>query len=373
MVDEYEPFTQVSIEGVDVSSNVVEVDIEDHDGLIDKVEIVLLDPGEFTSELPREGQRVVVDLGWQEEHAVLFEGVVSEACVRARGAGQQQVQLTAYDLSYLLKRRTPTPTNHVGPLSTILREIVERDPSTGIVVGQIEPDPDPEFDDRQPLRQTGQSDWDLIAEMAARYRSRAFVEYNEGASRFYFLPVARLVGVDPVGRLSYCGNSGRLIEFEYERVASTADPQRTAVISDPTTGSTLTEAAGERADEQPAELSSQAIDEGGDMLSQALDTTSQAVNTPTQQRPAGLVQGLPSDPGLATSLAVDDASRLHGLRGRGRAVGSVLLRAKSIVEIEGVASWASGPWYVRQVNHVVARPGSRRDHTTYRCMFEVTR
>ena len=41
-----------------------------------------------------------------------------------------------------------------------------------------------------------------------------------------------------------------------------------------------------------------------------------------------------------------------GLHGDGLAVGTVKLRAKGKIGIEGIANWAEGDWYVRQVNHI---------------------
>ena len=40
--------------------------------------------------------------------------------------------------------------------------------------------------------------------------------------------------------------------------------------------------------------------------------------------------------------------------GDGLAVGTIKLRAKGKVEIAGVANWAEGDWYVRQVTHIIA-------------------
>ena len=368
------PYHRVTIEGINVSSDVVTVSVEDHDQLIDKATIVMSDPTETTGEVPREGHRVLVDLGWSSEHAVLFEGVVYNVRVDARGTARHWVTITVLDLSYRLKRRPTQATHHVGALSSIITQLVTGDPSLGISVGQIEPDPDPEFTQQSPLRQTHQSDWDFIQDLAGRYGCRAFVEYNDNASRFYFVPLARLLQSDPLGRLSYSGNTGRLISIRYERMASAAAPIASATTSDPASGS-ATSAVGSAPSPEPEAIPGSAAHArapgGGTRLDCALQVTALATGRPEDQRPQSTIRGLPSDPALVQRAVFQDPTNVLGLRAIGECVGTVQLRAKGKVALDGVAAWATGDWYVRQVNHVVGAPSSGRP--MYRNRFLLTR
>jgi len=81
-----------------------------------------------------------------------------------------------------------------------------------------------------------------------------------------------------------------------------------------------------------------------------------AASAPT--RPEAMIQtlraaDLPSDPALATAMSQRDPTTIRGLRGRGVAVGNVDLRAKSMVTIKGITSYAEGDWYVRVARHKV--------------------
>src|SRR5262249_53878220 len=106
------PFMQVRLQNMDITADVRSVNVEDHDRLTDEATIVLKSPSMTTAEVPREGQRVLIDLGWNCAHAVVFEGVVVRVQVQAGGDGRQQITLTAFDLSYLLRRRPSQPTHH---------------------------------------------------------------------------------------------------------------------------------------------------------------------------------------------------------------------------------------------------------------------
>lgn len=350
------PFIQVLLQNIDITADVRAVDVEDHDRLIDQATIVLNDPSMTAAEVPREGQHVLIELGWSSAHAVVFEGVVFRVHVQASGDGSQRITLTAFDLSYLLRCRPPQPANHVGTLSSILRAIVTQVPADGITVGQIELDPDPEFTAATPLRQTNQTDWDFILQLADRYGCRAFVEYNGGASKFYFIPTTRFLQNQPMGRLSYSGTSGRITRIEYDRLASAAAPARSAVASDAVTGEAPATQPAQATVEPPATPlpSTRArAPGGGTQLDQALQVTAEAIHRPEQLRPVETVQGLPSDPDRAALLSRGDPTCALGLRARGTCSGVVTLRAKGRVELEGVAAWATGAWYVRRVNHRV--------------------
>jgi phage protein D len=354
------PFLQVRLQDIDITADVRSVDVEDHDRLTDQATIVLHDPSMTAAEVPREGQRVVIELGWSCAHAVVFEGIVFRVQIATDADARQQITLTAFDLSYLLRRRPSRSTNHVGRLSAIVRAIVTRAPAIGVTVGQIEPEPDPEFTDAAPLRQTSQTDWDFILQLADRYGCRAFVEYNGGASKFYFISVNRFLQNQPLGKLSYSGTSGRILRIEYDRLASAASPARTAVASDGVTGETPPAQPAQAAVEPPATPlpSTRArAPAGGDQLDHALQVAGEATVRPEQLRPVETVPGLPSDPARAALASRSDPTSALGLRARGVCSGVVTLRAKGQVELEGVAAWATGAWYVRQVNHLMNMAG----------------
>lgn len=367
------PFKQVFLQGIDISANVRSIEVEDHDRLIDKAVVVLNDPKGSASEAPREGNTLLVDLGWGGNHAVLFEGEVTQIASQDAGCDPKTVTLTALDLSYRLRKRPFTATNHVGKLSAIVQRIVSRDPATGVQVGQIEPDPDPEFTDDAPLRQSTQNDWDFIVEVARRYNCRTFVEYNAGASKFYFIPVKRLLEGEVLGTLSNGGMAGRVLRFGYDRTAARAAPRTSVATPDPKTGQVATTPTPPPPAEPAHTPDPMVADAGGSTLDSALQVAAEAKDTPQTQRPEKLRTGLPSDPARAAAEAAQDPTLALGFTAKGACVGTVMLRAKGTVEVAGISGWGLGRWYVRKVKHVLRTGYSGGMRPGYSSEFELTR
>lgn len=361
----------VAVEGVELAAQVSYVDVEDHDRLIDRAVVVLDDPYGAVGDVPREGQSLQIELGWVSEYAVLFDGDVVRVITEAHGPRTRRVTLIGLDVSYRMMQGEPRTRDHTGTLSSILRAIVSE---YSIPVGQVQLAPDPNFTAALPLRQTNQKDWAFIQDIVQRYRARAFVEYNEGASKFYAVSDPQLLQGDSQGTLTYEEGPGQLLEFRYERVAASAVPQRSAVAVDPGTGDPVVALPPTPVPPEPPPAPNPARSEVLDAVgsgpakdySQALQQAASAQRTPDQQRPKAFVAGLPSDPTLPDRLALTDPTRVLGLHGHGVAVGTVMLRAKGKVGIQGGANWAEGDWYVRQVNHILS-------DKTYLSRFVVTR
>jgi len=366
-------YKRVYLQGIDISASVRSVEVEDNDRLIDRAVVVMNDSSGAGAEAPREGNTLLVDMGWSDNHAVLFEGELIQVGNTAQGCDPKTVTLTALDLSYRIRKRPFQATNHVGTLSAIVQAIVTRDPAAGITIGQIAPGNDPTFTAQAPLRQTTQNDWDFIMAMAARYTCRAFVEYNGGASKFYFVAVTLLTQGDSLGTLSQSGMSGRLTRFSYERLAAQADALRTTAVVDPVSGTPVTSPDPVQPTEPPHTPSPAAAQAGGSQLDNALSVMGQATDLPQSQRPQRFVAGTPSDPARATTDATQDPTRALGFIARGACVGAVMLRAKGQVDVAGVSGWASGRWYVRKARHVVRTTSSGGMAPGYTTEFELTR
>ncbi len=367
------PFKQVFLQGIDISANVRSVEVEDHDRLIDRAVVVLDDPKRSASEAPREGNTLLVDLGWGDSHAVLFEGEVTQIASRDAGCDPKQVTITALDLAYRLRKRPFSAANHVGTLSAIVQRIVTRDAATGVAVGQIEPDPDPEFTDDAPLRQTTQNDWDFLVELARRYNCRTFVEYNAGASKFYFIPVARLMQGEALGTLAAGGMAGRILRFDVQRNASRAAAREASSAVDPATGEVASTPTPPPPTEPAHAPGTVAGDVGGATLDSALSVAGEATELPQSQRPEGRRSGLASDPARAASEAAQDPTTPLGFTARGACVGTVMLRAKGTVDVDGISGWGIGRWYIKRVKHLLRTTYSGGMRPGYSTEFELTR
>jgi hypothetical protein len=379
MADSSTPTATVSIEKVGVQSQVESVEVEDHDRAIDRARIVF-DSADDVSAIVREQAKVSVNLGWSDEKALIFEGVVVGARSEASGTGQARVTVTAYDLSYRMKQNPKQNTAKdrsfiSGKLSDALKAIVAD--YNGFTVGSILPNPDPVFTPGRPWNKvTGQSDWDFIQEAALIWKARAFVEVNNNQSQFYFVSEQSLLSGSPMGVLHYCpGGIGPLIKFDYQRIGSGAAPQSTVTVIDPTTGQPVTQQVAPPPDDPPLQVDPDA----SATVTQAAGMMAQASGQPADSRPMNIVAGQPSDPTRALQNIQQDPTRILGYSGKGLCRGTVMLRAKGKVTIMGLPPWVTGDWYVHRVNHVYTRlidtdkHGKPLNHSTFQTKFAVTR
>jgi hypothetical protein len=383
------PVVKVTIEKIDFSANVESVNVEDPDRAIYRARVVFDDPDAKISQIAREQAVLQVSMGWNSENTLLFEGVVKGATPDAAGSARQRVTVTAYDFSYKMKQGVKTPEGQRKPRTFYLDSGTWKDAILKIA-GQYKDDgifvdpknivltPNPVLSKLKPAVKTeGQSDWDFIQKKAVDFNARAFVEVNGGKSQFYFVSEASLLKGDPMGVLHFCvGGGGReLTEFTYERSGSGASPSSTATVIDPQTGNPITKAADPPAPEPPLAVDPQADAD----LAKAADLLSKAAGKPEESRPAPVLVGGVSDPQKYATEVKADPTRIIGFSGRGTAIGTVKLRAKGKVTINGIAPWAEGDWYVHQVNHIFTRINvidakkQKRDRSTYQTKFFVTR
>jgi len=369
------PQATVTIEGIGVQSQVESIDVEDHDRAIDLARVVF-DSAADLSQIVVEQTKISINLGWSDENALIFVGLVMSVKTEATGTGQPRVTVTACDLSYKMKQTQNKNRQFTsGQLSDALAAIVADYPD--LTVGQILPDPNPTFTPQAGWSQRGgQSDWDFVKDAALRWKARTFVEINNNTPQFYFVSEKSLMSGNPMGVLHYCpGGVGPLLEFKVERVGSGAAPISSVTVTDPKTGQPVTDQAPTPAPDPPLQVSPSA----SATLTQAAGVIAQAAGQPADSRPVNNIAAQPSDPALASTTVQRDPMRLLGMAGNGLCRGTVMLRAKGTVTIQGLPPWAAGNWYVRQVNHLFTRisaiDNNRKqvDRSTFQSKFFATR
>jgi len=385
-------FVSVRLRAGNPSNQVWSVDVEDVDRGCDQATIVMGDLGSLNSDALQEGIPVSVEMGWASQHALIFEGRIHS--VRPVAKDDPRVTAVAYDHSYRMQQTPPDgttlPRQHVGTLKEIVESIVQR---YEIPIGGFALDPMPRYTEERPLLQGTMSDWEFIQFLAEEHRARAYVEVNGsasdskevlqqgGQSKFYFASEAALLAQSPMGTLHYCPGHGSLVEFSYQRVASGSAPSSFGTVTDPKTGEPATQAGPEPASGPQLAVSperrarAQALMGEGAARNHERAVQSGAESVAVKElRARRELHGLPSDPDLAARLVQQDPTRVLGLSGTGKARGTVFLRAKGCVEIEGLASWAAGRWYVHRVNHICQRGSvGNESRFTYRTTFEATR
>jgi hypothetical protein len=366
----------VKFETVQVQSEVESVEVEDHDRMIDRARIVFDAAGDVAA-IVREQSKVLITLGWTDENAVLFEGLIASVKPEARGAGKPRVTVIAYDLSYKMKQnRTKDRSFISGKLSDALNAIAA-DYAPDIAVGSILPNPDPVFTPASPWSKiTGASDWDFVQEAALKWKARVFVEYNNNQSQFYFVAEQSLLSGTTLGTLHYCpGGVGPLLTFDYQRIGAGAAPLSAVTVIDPATGQPAPQPAPDPPDDPPLQVGPNA----SSAATQAAGIFAQAAGQPADSRPRDSLAGQPSDVTRAQQNIVQDPTRALGFSGKGLCRGTIMLRAKGTVAISGLPPWVTATWYVKQVNHVYTRlagvdkAGKPANRSTFETKFQVTR
>ncbi|MFC9894497.1 hypothetical protein ACFVMC_12450 [Nocardia sp. NPDC127579] len=353
----------------DISAPLVAVTVEDDDRITDQAVIRLDDSTGVLADASFEGLEVRVGFGETSMPTFVFEGVVMAARMLA-APRRQLVELTALDFTYRLAARPYDPAEwRAGEtLSSVLTRVVGR-PANDLRPFQIEPSTDIALDTRRPSRPANVNEWEFILDQARRQGCLAFCEFDGvDTSNFYFTPLTKIIAAEPLGELTFARGGGSLLEFCYERSAALAAPVRVAATTDPATGAARTTPAPPASDPAPlpAPDTGRAAELGA-RRGAALEALSELAAAATA-RLAGPVERISGESGrtaaeLAARPAQDPTAAL-GFHGRGIALGTVALRAKSRVHISGVAPWAVGDWYVRRVGHHYRRTGAGPAYST---------
>jgi len=373
MVSDTTALLRVTLGKADISKQVIRVDIEDVDRGADKATFLMEDPGSTNSERVERLMDVRIELGWETEYTLLFVGQVSSVqSVAAATGARSRLEVKCIDKSYLfMDRPTIDKRQHVGKLKDILTEMAKR---VGITLGDVLIDPMPEFTKDKPLNQLDRTDWQMLQDVAEEYRARAFIEVNVavtdseevkkagGEPKLYFVSEDALLAQDPMGTLLYCRGMGRLLEFDYTRTSSGASPVASAAVANPDSGQPEAHAAvpAPPQPEPPPKDNSERVEKVLGSAASAdqaagIQNVKDAPVKPADKPPTKEVLGAPSDPPRAEQKVKPDRTRIMGFSGKGTAIGTVFLRAKGSVKIDGISSTAAGRWYVSRVNHIYER------------------
>lgn len=383
---------------LDIGPSIARIDVHDEDRGTDRATLVMDDHVGISTDVIQRNVPVAIEMGWESEHALIFVGRVHNIGSYTRSGEIGRLQFDVRDLSELLNVRPATPNRqHSGTLRAILTQLASE---ANLTIGAVAIDPMPSWPDNQErlLLQGDRTNWQLIQDLARDYGARAFVEVNvpPGApttapplSMLYFYSEDAMLAAQPLGKLRLCHGWGSLINFQMTRIGTGAMPPTEAAVVDPATGETSTETGSPPAAPatSPA-ISGHALDqvtaahgEGAARTAESALKVTGASATPRADAavPARVI-GTPSDPELARRRVRPDPTRALGLSGRGLAMGTVFMRAKASVEIEGHSSEANGRWYLRRVNHVIeqsraanAAATAQLTVKTYRTSFEATR
>ncbi len=369
----------ITAQGVsyDLSRDLTSLTVEEDDRLADKLTVVVPDPFKVFSYALQEGMDVEVDLGYADDHSVIFRGLITQVDAEFPEDGVPQVTLQAFDNSIrmgLRRRNRPwTDIDLQGIVSQIATEY-------GFLIQDITlpPGGNPTYTGNG-IRQREETDLAFLHRLADAQRCKVFVDTEDFGDVFTFKAEQMIMDAEPASTVYYgrCGVENALLSFSVNSdVSRRRRPQVYATV-DPETGQ---ETEAERQAEEPRDLLGDPFDENLAELGRR-DPTRAAALAPLLNVAAGAYQsifdatgdeereitpGLYNAQALRQRTAPQASTVTEGVTGRGVTEGNKELRAKRNIQIEAVGGRFSGKWYLTQVRHVVDRSGYRTHFTCSR-------
>jgi phage protein D len=321
---------------------------------------------------------VEVDLGYVDDHSVIFRGLTTQVDADFPDDGVPQVTLRAFDNSIRmgLRRRSRPPWTNIDLQGIVSQIATEYDFSMQDIA--LPPGGNPTYTGNG-IRQREKTDLAFLHDLAEAQRCKVFVDTEDFGDVFTFKAEQMIMDAEPASTVYYgrCGVENRLLSFSVNSdVTQRRRPQVYASI-DPETGR---ETEAQRQVEPPRDVSGSPFDENLAELGRRYPTRAAAVapllNVATQARESifaktgdeerEIAAGLHSAQTLRQQTAPQASTVTEGITGQGVTEGNKDLRAKRNIRIEAVGGRFSGKWYLTQVRHVVDRSGYRTHFTCSR-------
>lgn len=341
-------FLSVKIEGQEMFPLTRRVEVEEHDSQADFATIHFGDSNLILADILHEGLAVEIDLGQPDEHALVFRGQITGLRCFYPAKGTPLVSIEAGDSSIAMSLQFRTKQWVDSTVADIVQSIAA---ANGLRPGKVE---SPDTDTSAPRNQVDETDLGFLHRLAKEYDCKVFVDAGDSADTLNFVESATLLSADPLDTpLTFQQN---LREFSAEFEAFAASPKVTLATTDPLSGEDV---AIEKDLVQPSKAAwipdparIARLGDSAAAVTQLIAQTAAKRATLTDfwrvpQRVAGAGASKAADEGGA----LGDGARLLGQKGRGRAYGSVYLRPRRNVKIEGYGGRWSDNWYLSRVRH----------------------
>ncbi len=351
----------------DLSHDLTGLTIEEDEHKPDQLTVDLSDPYKVLSHALQEGMEVEVDLGYSDDHCIIFRGRIYKVDSDFPQDGLPTIKFSAYDKSMrmgLRKRNRPWTDMALSEIvETIAEEYFDNDVSVDLRG-------DPQFSGNG-IRQQDETDLAFLLRLARQYGAEMFVVTDEDTDILHFQSQYSIMKADPEFTLYHgrCGVSGHLISFQAG--SNITDIQLPRVFSG------IEYESGERTEATTAE-----IEEIGDAEDPFFDDNLSSFSKKEPERAAQLesllaeAQAIPDElreelggeerqptPGFASQEELDTRAQnqfstsIHGMRGSGTTPGNQRIRAQANIRIADVGGRFSGIWYLSQVRHIISNQG----------------
>jgi hypothetical protein len=361
------PFCAVRVEGEELTDLVVRLRVDESDARADRARILFGDSLLVLCDVLHEGQAIEIELGRADEHAVVFRGLATSVTATFPPAGAPTVELVAHDRLILLSMEARTRVWSNTSVSAIVKEVA-RDHQ--LQTGTVAPGDDASFAQHTPLAQVAETDLALLERLGAAHDAKLFVEHGERDDTLSFVSTATLAAAEPIEQ-SLAHNS-TLGDFRASFDAWAAEPAEAVVSTDPGTGDRVADRLAlltdTGADWSPDATRIARLGAGRDRVTRLLAASAGARSRVQQSRrvPPRLA-GVPARASGDRSGITGDRLRPRGQSGQGRAGGSIWLRPRARVRIQGYGGRWSGVWTLATVRHEVDL-ATRRYTTSFTCV-----
>lgn len=354
----------------DLSDDLSSLTVDQHEGQPDSLSVEVSDRYKVLSHALQEGMDVEVELGTDDDHAVVFRGRIYTVDGTFPTTQTPVLRLTAYDPSMRmgLKQRNRVWTD------VTLSEIVETIAADYFDDVDVNVMGDPDFPDNG-IRQQEETDLAFLRRLASSYGCLLYVTAEDSADTFHFIAQYAAMAMTPDVTVYY-GRSdvaNRLLSFHASAAAGQIELPRVLSGIDYHTG-------------QPTEVDTADVQDVGDDTDAFFDENVSALAADHPEKAAqitGLLMAassaqaaLRTDLGTAVRSATPTfvtedqqnaqaqnqfSTSLRGMRGSGSTVGIRQMIAQTSIDISDVGGRFSGTWFLSQVRHILDGQGYRTE------------
>jgi phage protein D len=354
----------------DASDDLYTLRIESHERVPDSLSAEFADPYKVLSHAIQEGMDVEVELGTDDDHAVVFRGRIYKVDGDFPTELTPTLQITAYDPSMRMGLRKRNRVFSDMALSDIVNDIA----SNYFTTLDVSVEGDPNFPPPG-VRQQEETDLAFLRRLAKTYGCLLYVTAEDSDDTFHFVSEFQVMNGTPVVTVYY-GRSdvdNRLLKFKSNTDASRIELPRVLSGIDfdtgqPTEMTTTTpndpdSVSDPNFSENLAALASDFPDKANDL--------SALISSASASQAKMLADFAPALRDATTTFITEEQQQaiaqnqfptsLHGMSGEGETVGIRQLIAQSLISINDVGGRFSGDWFLSEVRHLLDGQGYRSE------------
>jgi phage protein D len=354
----------------DLSDDLSSFTVDQQEGKPDALSVEVADPYKVLSHAVQEGMDVEVELGTDDDHAVVFRGRIYKVDGAFPTTQTPTIKIQAYDPSMAMGLVTRNRTWSDMTLS----EIVDAIASDYFTDTDINVVGDPNFPDNG-IRQQEETDLAFLRRLAATYGCILYVTAEDEDDTFHFIGQYVAMTMDSAVTVYY-GRSdvdNRLLSFQSSADAAKIELPRVLSGIDYKSGqateldTTDVEDAGTTDDSFFAENLAaytaahpeKAAQIGGLLLAAPAAQAALRADLGTAVREA--TPAFTTEEQQSAQAANQFSTSLLGMRASGSTVGIRAITAQTNIDIGDVGGRFSGTWFLSQVRHILDEQGYRTE------------